>query len=94
VGSGAELAGLGASLRPGPAGLIVQARTKVREVPLDYAYPALFDWLAIRRRIPTVSTRSSLSQEGVAIFQAVYRACQWIDRRVETAYPLHPHRRV
>ena len=93
----AELAGLAsASLDQGPDGftLVVRGKgSKVRQVPLSaYAYPALFDWLSIRRHVPTGSDALFLSDDGTAMSpKAVYRACQWIDRRVDARHPLHPH---
>ena len=93
----AELAGLAsASLHQHPDGftLVVRGKgSKVREVPLSaFAYPALFDWLSIRRRVPTRSDALFLSDDGTAMSpKAVYRACRWIARRVDARHPLHPH---
>ncbi|MEL6610486.1 MAG: tyrosine-type recombinase/integrase [Bacteroidota bacterium] len=93
----AEVAGLGsASLVHAESGftLVVRGKgSKVRQVPLSaFAYPALFDWLSVRRDVPTRSDALFLSDEGAPMRpKAVYRACRWIARRTEARHPLHPH---
>lgn len=93
----AELAGLHAdSLVSNPDGfaLIVRGKgAKVRTVPLSaFAYPALFDWLAVRRRVPTPSDALFVSEAGRPLTsKAVYRICRWIDRHAPARFDLHPH---
>ena len=93
----AEAAGLaGAGLVSAPDGftLVVRGKgSKVRQVPLSsFAYPALFDWLAVRRTVPTQTDALFVSDDGRPMApRAVYRACRWIGKRAEARHPLHPH---
>lgn len=93
----AEAAGLGgASLVAEADGFTLTVRgkgSKVRHVPLaGFAYPALSDWLVLRRQVPTTSDALFLSDAGLAMRpRAVYRACRWINRRVDVRHALHPH---
>ncbi len=66
---------------------------KVREVPVHgYAYPALCDWLTLRRTVPSRSDALFLTHEGRPFSpRLVYQTCRYVERRVHTAHPLHPH---
>ena len=95
----AEVAALGsASLTQTADGftLVVRGKgSKVRQVPLSaFAYPALFDWLSLRREVPLAPGTDALfvSDEGHPMRpKAVYRICRWVAKRTEARHPLHPH---
>ena len=74
--------------------LVVRGKgSKVRQVPLSaFAYPALFDWLSLRRQTPASADALFVSDEGRPMRpKAVYRICRWIAKRTEARHPLHPH---
>ena len=66
---------------------------KVRVVPLvGFAYPALWDWLAIRRHVPTATDRILVTMPGqpVAVTQ-IRRDCLALGGRARTRHALTPH---
>lgn len=66
---------------------------RTREVPLHgYAYPALCDWLTVRRTIPSRSDALFIDVDGRPGGAGLVRkACAWLNRRMTTTHPLHPH---
>ena len=93
----AELVGLRrASLAADGTGFalhVVGKGGRSRTVPLHGdAYPALCDYLTLRRAVPAASDALFLTAAGhpVTVRQA-YHLCAWVARRVETGHALHPH---
>ena len=72
---------------------VVGKGRRLREVPLHgYAYPALCDWLTVRRLLPTRSEALFVTFDGQPSSpKALYHVCAWLNRRMRATYPLHPH---
>ena len=66
---------------------------KTRAVPLvGFAYPPMFDWLAVRRRVPTTSPAVLVTLAGRPVLpKQVKRDCARLGRQAETRHPLTPH---
>ena len=66
---------------------------KRRSVPLvAFAYPVLFGWLAVRRRVPTGSPAVLVTLAGRAVApKQLKRDCKRLGERAETRHPLTPH---
>ena len=66
---------------------------KRRTVPLvGFAYPPMFDWLAVRRRVPTATPAVLVTLAGRAVVpKQLKRDCAWIGAHVGTRHPLTPH---
>ncbi|MEL6615121.1 MAG: tyrosine-type recombinase/integrase [Bacteroidota bacterium] len=71
----------------------VGKRSKIRTVPLvGAAYPALSDWLAVRRNVPASTDRVLLTLTGLAVGpKQIRRDCRVLGERVETRHKLTPH---
>ncbi|MDT7858157.1 tyrosine-type recombinase/integrase [Rubrivirga sp. S365] len=67
--------------------------SKVRTVPLaGLAYPAMVDWLAVRRRVPVLADRLFVTLAGQALDPAqLFRECVRLGERVEARVSLTPH---
>ena len=66
---------------------------KTRTVPLvGFAYPAMSDWLAVRRYVPTSADEVFITQGGRAVVpKQIERECLRLGGRVETQHRLTPH---
>ena len=66
---------------------------KKRIVPLvGFAYPALFDWLTVRREIPTLAPQVFVTLNGKGIGKTqVERDCKAIGKRIKCSFTLTPH---
>ena len=93
----AETRGLtAASIVPKPTGFsltFVGKRSKIRTVPLvGAAYPALTDWLAVRRNVPAATDRVLLTLTGQPVGpKQVRRDCRVTGERARTRHKLTPH---
>jgi len=93
----AEVRGLTAtSIVPKSTGFsltFIGKRSKIRTVPLvGAAYPALSDWLAVRRNVPASTDRVLLTLTGLAVGpKQIRRDCRVLGERVETRHKLTPH---
>ena len=67
--------------------------SKVRTVPLaGLAYPAMGDWLAVRRRVPVLADRLFVTLAGQALDPAqLFRECARLGQRVKARISLTPH---
>ncbi len=67
--------------------------SKTRTVPLvGFAYPALFDWLAVRRHVPTAAPEVFVSLAGHPLDpRQVARECRRTGTRAGVRHPLTPH---
>ena len=66
---------------------------KTRTVPLvGFAYPPTFDWLAVRRRVPTTAPTVLVTLTGRPVApKQLKRDCRKLGERVGTRFPLTPH---
>ena len=66
---------------------------KRRSVPLvAFAYPVLFGWLAVRRRVPTASPAVLVTLAGRALApKQLKRDCKRLGERARTRHSLTPH---
>ncbi|PAP74216.1 tyrosine-type recombinase/integrase [Rubrivirga marina] len=66
---------------------------KVRAVPLvGFAYRPMFDWLAVRRRVPTTAPTVLVTLNGRPVApKQLKRDCRALGLRVEARHPLTPH---
>ena len=66
---------------------------KTRTVPLvGFAYPVLFDWLAVRRLVPTPAAEVLVTLTGRAVLPSqVKREVHRVGERAHTRYALTPH---
>ena len=71
----------------------VGKRSKIRTVPLvGAAYPALSDWLAVRRNVPAATDRVLLTLTGQPVGpKQIRRDCRVLGERVQTRHKLTPH---
>ena len=67
--------------------------SKSRTVPLvGFAYPAMFDWLAVRRCVPSSADQVFVTLAGHPVDpRQIARECRRIGRRVGTRHRLTPH---
>lgn len=67
--------------------------SKVRTVPLvGFAYPALWDWLAVRRYVPLATDRVLVTMTGRPVRETqVRRDCLALGDRAGTRHPITPH---
>ncbi|OZC01364.1 tyrosine-type recombinase/integrase [Rubricoccus marinus] len=66
---------------------------KRRTVPLvGFAYPAMTDWLAVRRYVPNVADEVFITLAGQAVDpKQIQRDCARLQRHVKTRHKLTPH---
>ena len=66
---------------------------KRRTVPLvGFAYPAMTDWLAVRRYVPTVADEVFITLTGRAVhFKQIARDCARLEGHITTRHKLTPH---
>ena len=66
---------------------------KVRTVPLvGFAYPAVFDWLSVRRHVPAATDRVLVTLTGRPVRRnQMQRDCRALGDRAEVRVPLTPH---
>lgn len=64
-----------------------------RTVPLvGFAYPALFDWLSVRRKVPTRAEYVFVTLNGKKVGSTqLERDCEAIGKRIRCAFTLTPH---
>jgi site-specific recombinase XerD len=66
---------------------------KGRSIPLvGFAYPAMFDWLAVRRHVPTSSELVFVTLNGRKLRTSqMRRSCSRLGKEIGTHIPLSPH---
>ena len=66
---------------------------KRRTVPLvGFAYPAMWDWLAVRRYVPNVADEVFITLAGQAVDpKQIQRDCARLQRLITTRHKLTPH---
>lgn len=71
----------------------VGKRAKIRTVPLvGFAYPALWDWLAVRRSVPAASDTVLVTLTGLVVgSKQLRRDCRAVGDRAATRHTLTPH---
>ena len=67
--------------------------SKTRTVPLvGFAYPAMFDWLAVRRYVPSSADEVFVTLTGCRVVpRQVARECKRVGERIRARHRLTPH---
>ena len=67
--------------------------SKTRTVPLvGFAYPAMFDWLAVRRHVPSSADEVFVTLTGCRVVpRQIARECKRVGERIRARYRLTPH---
>ena len=67
--------------------------SKTRTVPLvGFAYPAMFDWLAVRRYVPSSAAEVFITLSGCRVLpRQIARECKRLGERTGTRHRLTPH---
>ena len=66
---------------------------KTRSIPLvGFAYPAMFDWLTVRRHLPTSSQSVFVTMTGRPVwYSQIERSCVRLGEKIKTQVRLTPH---